>query len=174
MTIDDIFLQGDDSHDMGVVYNAIKQKTMEAQMRTYTFILIFGISTVLAQNAKHQKSLAQAETHYLIGLHHTNNGVILSTIQNIMLLKQLYPKKDYSQIIKKLDDLSLKSPNKLIRLNAFLASNYLKYSEFANWTKDHEYNHVIKIFNSFGKSTQNPNGIKQVLFRQAEQISTNR
>ncbi len=132
-------------------------------MRAYIFILLFGISALAAQLPEHQKSLAQAEKHYLISLNHANDGVVLSTIKNILLLKLLYPKKDYNGIIKKLDDLTINSTNHLIRLKAFFASNYLKHPKYVTLTNHPEYKKIIRYFNSLEYSSNAANGYKQAL-----------
>ena len=132
-------------------------------MRVSIFILLFGISAFAAQLPEHQKSLAQAEKNYLISLNHANDGVVLSTIKNIILLKLLYPKKNYSSIIKKLDDLSINSNSPLIRLKAFFASNYLKRPKYVHLINHPEYKKIIRFFNSLEYSSNAANAYKQAL-----------
>ncbi|KAA3608487.1 MAG: hypothetical protein D8M58_19620 [Calditrichaeota bacterium] len=113
------------------------------------FTSAFTLLTLLAGLAVAQhngSALQNAERNYLIGLKHSNNGVVESAIINTMILKTYHPEKDFSQITKKLDSLSLESPKKTIRLKAFIASNYLKHPERFNWIEKGDYEQAIQFF----------------------------
>jgi len=59
-------------------------------------------------------------------------GIVESSIYNVILLKKYYPSADYSDIINKLNEISEKNANPSIRFKAHLASMYLSFSNLIN------------------------------------------
>jgi len=59
-------------------------------------------------------------------------GIVESSIYNVILLKKYYPTADYSWIIDKLNEISEKNTNPSIRFKAHLASTYLNFSSLIN------------------------------------------
>ena len=79
-------------------------------------------------------------------LSHQNEGVVKSTIQNIMKLKTVYPELNYSKPIKIIEKLSVKSESKAIRFNAFVAVNYFKYPKQLEWNLPYNYKELDEFF----------------------------
>ena len=66
-------------------------------------------------------------------------GIVESSIYNVILLKKYYPAADYSWIIDKLNEISEKNTDPTIRFKAHLASTYLSFSSLINvQPKSHE------------------------------------
>ena len=59
-------------------------------------------------------------------------GIVESSIYNVILLKKYYPAADYSWIIDKLNEISEKNTDPTIRFKAHLASTYLSFSSLIN------------------------------------------
>jgi len=113
----------------------------------FILCLVISPSTSFAQLS--DKSADKAVKSYLINLNYSNPGVVESTIENIMVSKLYYPEKDYSQVIQKLDELTLSNSQKTIRVKAFIAANYLKYPQQFNWAKkNHQKEAIKKLLNS--------------------------
>jgi hypothetical protein len=76
---------------------------------------------------------------YEKALNYENQGVVKSSIQNIIKLKTVYPELKYSKVIKKMEELSVKSDSKTIRFTAYMAVNFLKYPEQLEWNLPQSY-----------------------------------
>ena len=59
-------------------------------------------------------------------------GIVESSIYNVILLKKYYPTADYSSIIDRLNEISEKNTDPSIRFKAHLASTYLSFSSLIN------------------------------------------
>jgi len=121
----------------------MEELIMRKLFGTLAFVLL-AISFSFAQ--KPGPALQNAEKNYLIGLNHQNPGVVESAIINTMVLKLYYPEKDFSNIIIKLDNISLENPEKIVRVKAFIASNYLKHPDRFNWIEKGDYESAVKFF----------------------------
>lgn len=85
---------------------------------------------------------------YEKSLDHENQGIVASTILNIMKLKTVYPELNYSKTIKKIEELSLKSKSKKIRFSAYIAVNFLKYPNQLEWKLPESYKELDAFFNN--------------------------
>jgi len=70
---------------------------------------------------------------YLVGLNHSNEGVVESAIINVMKLKFYYPDADYSKIIGKLNQLTAEGSTKRMRIRSYVVNSYLEHPERFNW-----------------------------------------
>ena len=104
-----------------------------------------------------EKSINNAPANYLLGLNHENQGVVESAITNVMLLKLYHPEMDLSAISEKLDDLTLNSQDKMIRLKAFIAANFIKYPERFNWIKKGDYEDAVAFFELYSAKLKQMN-----------------
>ncbi len=82
-------------------------------------------------------------------LNHENEGVVKSTIQNIMKLKTVYSNLNYSKVMKKLGELSIQSKSKKIRYNAYIAINFLKYPDQLEWNLPETYEELDDFFSNY-------------------------
>jgi len=98
---------------------------------TFLICLIISTSASFAQIA--DQIISRALDSYIISLEHYNPGVVESAIENVMVLKSYYPKKDYSQVIQKLDELTLGHSQKTTRVKAMVAANFLKNTNELSW-----------------------------------------
>ena len=115
---------------------------------TFAFVVLaYSFSIAQAQG----NGLKNAEKNYLSSLNHQNSGVVESAIVNCMILKLHYPDKNYKQIIKRLNELTLQDPNKIIRVKASIASNYLTYPERFKWIEKNDYKQTIKFFEYYSQ-----------------------
>lgn len=114
------------------------------KMLTIAATIVLMATFTFAQDAP--TSLDNATENYLTGLNHHNNGVVESAITNVMLLKMYHPEKDFSVVTKKLDELTLKGPDKMVRLKAFIAANYIKHPERFNWIEKGDYEDAVAFF----------------------------
>ncbi len=121
---------------------------MRQFLTTLTLIVLTaGIGTAQPPS----KSLQNAEKNYLTGLRHSNRGVVESAIIQTMKLKQFHPQKDFTELIKALDSLSIESREKPIRIKAFFASNFLKQSQQDNLFTKNDFEGLADIMESFAK-----------------------
>lgn len=111
------------------------------------FMLMFSTYDVYAQLS--DKQLAKAEQAYLFSLSLDNQGAVESAIIHIMKMKCLYPKHDYTALIEKLNEVAACAPEKITRLKAYVAGNYLKYPERFNWIRNNDYLEVESFFNRY-------------------------
>jgi len=79
-------------------------------------------------------------------LSHENEGVVKSSIQNIMKLQTVYSELNYSKVIQKIEELSIKSESKKIRYNAYIAVNFLKYPNQLEWNLPDTYQELDEFF----------------------------
>ena len=75
-------------------------------------------------------------SRYLKGLEHPSKGVVESCILYVAQTKLLYPWKDYSKVIEKLDQIAVNDTCKTVRLKACIASKCMKDPEKFKWVKD--------------------------------------
>ena len=122
-----------------------------------TLIAAFVLTTSFAYGMGEGKSLALATDSYLTGLNHNNPGVVESAITNVMLLKLYHPEKDFSEITERLDELTLNNPEKMIRLKAFIAANYIKHPERFYWIKKGDYEEAVSFFELYSTKLQEMN-----------------
>lgn len=125
----------------------------------FTLVLFFLSSgNVFANN--NNFSVDKSTTGYLHILDSDVTTLVESAIFNVMALKKRYPESDYSAVISKLTDLSLKSENPTIRYKAFLALNYFKNKE---WFGDYQFvnqaDHDI-VFDDIARKMDMRNKIK--------------
>lgn len=107
------------------------------------FIAIFIlVGIVMSQQAV---NINKAPKNYLQGLNHFVPGIVESSITGVMELKKYYPELDFSDIIKKLDDLAINGETREIRIKAFIATNYLKNPESFNWIKKGSFSDDISL-----------------------------
>lgn len=71
-------------------------------------------------------------------------GIVESTIYNVILLKKYYPNENYSVFVKKLNEIAEENTDPAIRYKAHLASTYLTFSDMIqvepkNHSFDREY-----------------------------------
>ncbi|MCB9058852.1 MAG: hypothetical protein H6627_09815 [Calditrichae bacterium] len=125
------------------------------KMLTIAAIVLITGTFALAQDAP--KSLDNATQNYMMGLNHHNNGVIESAITNVMLLKLYHPEKDFSDIAEKLDALTIENPDKMIRLKAFIAANYIKHPERFNWIEKGDYEDAVAFFEMYSAKLKEMN-----------------
>ena len=101
----------------------------------FTAVLVFSFSTY-GQNddmsAPKNSILVKAYKMCPASLDSDVQGIVESSIYNIILLKKFYPSADYSDIIDKLNEISEKNVNPSIRFKAHLASMYLSFSNLIN------------------------------------------
>ncbi len=109
---------------------------------TFIFCLVISTSTSFAQSS--DQSFDKVAKAYLTGLSYSNPGVVESTIENIMILKLYYPEEDFSQVISKLEKLTLGNAKKTIRVKAFIAANYLINPQQFNVVKKRNQKLAIK------------------------------
>jgi hypothetical protein len=119
------------------------------QFLTTLILIILTAGIGIAQPPS--KSLQNAEKNYLTGLRHSNRGVVESAIIQTMKLKQFHPQKDFTELIKALDSLSIKSSKKPIRIKTFFASNYLKQSQQDNLFTKNDFKDLADIMDAFTK-----------------------
>ena len=115
---------------------------------TYLIIVTMYIITTDAfagNNIVNPKTVLNCYTK-LLG--HENEGVVKSTIQNIMKLKTVYPDLNYSKVIHKMEELSIKSESKKIRYNAYMAVNFFKYPKQLEWNLPKSYEELDKFLNN--------------------------
>lgn len=93
-----------------------------------------------------KKHVEDALKSYEKSLDHDNEGVVMSTIRNIMKLKVMYPDMDFSKALDKLEKLSLESENKVIRYNAYAATNLLNYPDQLKWQIPEKYEDLEVFF----------------------------
>jgi hypothetical protein len=93
-----------------------------------------------------QKDLKKALKCYEKTLSHDNEGLVISSIRNIMKLMVTYPQLDFSDAKKKLDKLSLESESKTIRYNAYVATNLLNYPDQLKWNIPEKYEDLEFFF----------------------------
>ncbi len=105
-------------------------------------IILALVSSVFAQQ---QDPIGRGIENYLVALDSKNNGLIESAIVNIMKLKMIYPHRDYSKMIDKLDQLSQSTSNKAIRYEAFIVLCYLEFPERFNWIQTNDNQQIDEL-----------------------------
>lgn len=122
-----------------------------------TLISAFVLTATFVYGMGEGKSLAMATESYMTGLNHENQGVVESAITNVMLLKLYHPEKDFTEILARLDELTVNNPDKMVRLKAFIASNYIKHPERFNWIKKGDYEDAVAFFEMYSTKLQEMN-----------------
>ena len=111
-------------------------------------VLTLG-TTVFAQPAERrygQNTLEQGLKVFPVYLKSDYQGIVESTIYNIVVLKRYFPNADYSKLINKLNDVALDNSSPSIRYKAHLASMYLTFGNNIKLiTAQTTYNHE-KVF----------------------------
>ena len=129
--------------------NRTINQTGESVMKTFTTfltaitVLVFCVDVFA--NEVDQK-IEKAKKAYGECLNTNVNGVIESTIINVMKMKAVYPDYNYSSLAKKLEKLSFDGPTQIIRYKAYIAANYLKHPERFSWIKADSYEEMTKFF----------------------------
>ena len=120
---------------------------------TFIFCLVISTSASFAQIS--DKAGDKALKNYLIGLNHTNLGVVESAIENVMILNLNYPDGDYTKIIKKLDEMTLSNKQNNIRVKAFVAASYIKYPvEYNGIKQSHQKEDVKELLHAIDSKMQ--------------------
>ena len=94
-------------------------------------VIVFSLltlGTVFAQPAQSRysdKVLKQGLKVFPVYLKSDYQGIVESTIYNIVVLKSYFPNADYKSLINKLNDVAEDNSNPAIRYKAHLASMYL-------------------------------------------------
>jgi hypothetical protein len=96
-----------------------------------------------------EENIKKALKHYAENLNHENEGVVKSSIQNIMRLKVAYPEMNYSKICKKLEDLSFESESKLVRYMAYVTVDLIKYPEQFHCDSSTNYDDLEEYFQNY-------------------------
>ena len=101
---------------------------------TATIICVVMLSVVTSAFSKeYPKTVQHACKNYLFALRMDNEGVVESTIFNIMKLKLVYPDLEYDQLAAVLDSIAQNSDKKELRQKAYLACMFLRHPEHFNW-----------------------------------------
>ena len=104
-------------------------------MKYSILILFIGLSLSLySKNVPSLKlttasQIEMAVKNYEVGLNYDNDGLVESTICNVLKFKYQYPEADMSNIEATLDKISKKSNNKKIRAKATLVLKIMKNPE---------------------------------------------
>lgn len=93
-------------------------------------------STFTVANEVSEKSLKKAVKVYTESLKHSNEGIVESTIFNIMRMKKAYTNVDFTSVNKQLETLLVNPPSEIIRYKAFIAINYLENPERFPWIEE--------------------------------------
>ena len=113
-----------------------------------TYVIVISMYIITADTfAQHsEESISQALKYYKDNLTNENIGVVKSSIQNIMRLKVAYPEYDYSNVCKKLKDLSNRADSKLIRDMAYIAADLINHPDQFNWNLSKDYDELEDFF----------------------------
>lgn len=119
--------------------------------KTLTYLIIVTMYVITADafaacNVQNPKTVLKC---YEKSLDHENQGIVISVIQNIMKLKTVCPELKYSNVIDKLEKLALKSESKLVRYNAYMAFNFLKYPDQLQWDLPDSYEELDDFFQKY-------------------------
>jgi hypothetical protein len=114
---------------------------------TYTLLLalltltVFSGSSFAEEKKAPKKTVVQrAFEVFPKSLDSDYQGIVESTIYNVILLKKYYPNENYSSFVKKLNEIAEESTDPSIRYKAHLASTYLTFSDMIQvQPKDHVY-----------------------------------
>ena len=96
-----------------------------------------------------EESLKKALKHYEENLIHDNEGVVKSSILNIMRMKVTYPQINYSNVCSKLENISFESESKLVRYMAYVAVDIIKYPEQFLWDLPDNYEESDEFFQNY-------------------------
>lgn len=116
---------------------------------TYLIIVTMYVITADAFAQRTEKTINKALKHYEENLTNDNEGVVKSSIQNIMRLKVAYPEIDYSDVRKKLEDLSFESESKIVRYMAYVAVDIIKYPEQFQYDSSISYDELDEFFHNY-------------------------
>lgn len=83
-------------------------------------------SQVLSQVNDSAIKIERGLANYLNGLQHNNDGVVESSIVNLIKMKYYYPQLDYEKIVVCLEKLETSGHTKRIRDIAHVAKTYIK------------------------------------------------
>ena len=118
--------------------------------RMYKLVLVvlfttaaFSVSKAEDKDSIRRESAAKtAYTMCLPSLKSDIQGIVESTIYNVVLVKKYYPTANFKAIINKLNDIAIENADPSIRFKAHLASIYLSFSEMID---------VQPVFNTFDR-----------------------
>ena len=116
---------------------------------TYLIIVSMYLVTADAFAQRTEESLQKALKHYEENLTHDNEGVVKSSIQNIMRMKVNYPQINYSNVCSKLENISFESESKLVRYMAYVAVDIIKYPEQFLWDLPDNYEESNEFFQNY-------------------------
>ena len=91
-------------------------------------LFILSSANVFANN--NSFPVEKVANNYLHLMDSEMSTVVESAVFNVMALKQRYPESDYSTVISKLANLSLRSDKPSVKYKAFLALNYFNHMEW--------------------------------------------
>jgi hypothetical protein len=98
---------------------------------TLTFaVAVFSGSSFAEEKKAAKKSVVErAFEVFPPSLNSDYQGIVESTIYNVILLKKYYPNENYSSFVKKLNEIAEENTDPSIRYKAHLASIYLTFSD---------------------------------------------
>lgn len=117
-----------------------------------TFLKILSATLLLATFVFANDSNANIEKinkNFLNDLKHENPGVVESAIKIVVFMKIKHPDADYGDIIDQLNDLTLEGTSNIIRLKAFIASDFLTNYNQYKWLKDVKYDNSNHLFDAY-------------------------
>ena len=120
------------------------------------FIIVLS-SSGFAKNYNTEVSIIIGR--YLKGLDHASKGVVESCILYVAQTKLLYPWKDYSKVIEKLDQIAENDTCKTVRLKACIASKCMKDPEKFKWIKDISFEEMDELCSLMNKPDEDIKGI---------------
>lgn len=115
---------------------------------TYLLVVTMFIAASDAFAQWSDKTVKKALKCYETNLKHENYGVVKSSISNILKIKVIYPERNSSKIVEKLEKLSFESKSGSVRYDAYVAANFLKYPEQFNWDLPDKYEELDNFFQS--------------------------
>lgn len=103
-------------------------------MNTFKILVMAALvgifsKTLFAQEQRSQEYLDKAVKAYEHSLDFKLPAVVESAIYNVIVMKQYYPKEDYSDILDMFKDLAADGKTATVRYKAQLASLYFEYPE---------------------------------------------
>jgi hypothetical protein len=104
-------------------------------MYKLVLVVLLTITSFSAGKAEDKESIRRqsaAKTAFamcLPSLKSNIQGIVESTIYNVVLVKKYYPSADYTSIVERLNEIADENMDPTIRFKAHLASIYLSFSE---------------------------------------------
>jgi hypothetical protein len=84
-----------------------------------------ALSTNSSTTISHNR-LDKALDAYMRGLNHTLPAIVESSMFNLLVLRIDYPEIDYTEALKKLDEISVNGKTSVLRYKAYVTTEYLK------------------------------------------------